>query len=141
VKKLFDLPATADVLRSFREELRPLLESSGWPKKQLDEIVLAVDEVLTNVIRHAYGGNPGRIGISFEDHPDRTEFVIEDKGKKFDPTKAPMPELPREKPGGLGIHFIRTIMDELIYDETFLEGNRLHMIKRKSKILKREGAA
>lgn len=131
MKKVFDLPATADVLRSFREELRPLLEHAGWQKKQLHEIVLAVDEVLTNVIRHAYRDGVGRIKIYFEDHPDRTEIVIEDLGKKFDPTKAPMPELPREKPGGLGIHFIRTIMDELIYDEAFPEGNRLRMIKRK----------
>jgi anti-sigma regulatory factor (Ser/Thr protein kinase) len=141
VKKVFELPARSDVLRGLRGELRLLLEQGGWQKKHLDEIVLAVDEALTNVIRHAYGESGGTMKISFEDSPDRTEIEIEDHGKKFDPTQAPMPELPRHRPGGLGIHFIRTIMDELIYDRAFTEGNRLRMIKRKTKISKREGVA
>jgi anti-sigma regulatory factor (Ser/Thr protein kinase) len=70
---------------------------------------------------------------------DKIEIVLEDQGKKFDPTQVPPPELPRQKPGGLGVHFIRTIMDQVIYEGDKVEGNRLRLIKRKAKNSKREG--
>jgi len=89
---------------------------------------------LTNVIRHAYAGGSGKMTVLVRAAHDKIEIVIEDLGKKFDPTQVPPPELPRHKPGGLGVHFIRTIMDEMIYDPQCLEGNRLRLIKHKKKI-------
>ena len=65
---------------------------------------------------------------------DKIEIVLEDRGRKFDPTQVPSPELPRHKPGGLGIHFIRTIMDQMIYDGLGPAGNRLRLIKHRTKI-------
>jgi len=110
------------------------LSHEGWEKKATEEVLLAVDEALTNVIRHAYQGKPGKMTVSVKVTGDRIEIVIEDLGKKFDPTQVPSPELPRHKPGGLGVHFIRTIMDQMVYDHEYLEGNRLRLIKHKSKI-------
>ncbi len=133
MKKRFELASKSEVLSPFRKELRQLLGQAGWEKKSTEGILLAVDEALTNIIRHAYGGQPGTIVVLFEDDPAKTEIILEDLGKKFDPTTVPPPELPRQKPGGLGVHFIKTIMDRLVYDEAFKEGNRLHMIKLKSK--------
>ena len=95
---------------------------------------MAVDEALTNVIRHAYQGKPGKMTVFVKVTGDKIEITLEDLGKKFDPTRVPSPELPRHKPGGLGIHFIRTIMDQMIYDDQYSEGNRLRLIKHKSKI-------
>jgi len=138
MKKKFELVSNSEVLSPLRQELRQLLGLGGWEKKSAEEILLAVDEVLTNIIRHAYGGKPGKMVILFEDSPEKTEIVLEDHGKKFDPTQLPPPELPCHKPGGLGVHFIRTLMDRVVYDESFKEGNRLHLIKFKSKMLKGE---
>ena len=138
MQKSFELAVKTEVLRDFRQELRQLLEEAGWHKKALDEFVLAVDEALVNVARHAYDGSEGAVKIFFEDQPDRTMITIEDHGKKFDPTKVPEPKLPRHEPGGLGVHFIRTIMDEFVYDGAFAEGNRLYMAKKKSNISKGE---
>lgn len=132
--KKFELMAHPEILSPLRKELREILGQAGWQKKTTEEILLAVDEALTNVIRHTYGAQPGKIVVSVEDTPEQTEIILEDHGKRFDPTKVPSPELPREKPGGLGVHFIRTIMDQMIYDEDYREGNRLHLIKRKAKI-------
>jgi anti-sigma regulatory factor (Ser/Thr protein kinase) len=72
--------------------------------------------------------------VSVKTSEDHIEIVVEDQGKKFDPTQVPPPELPRHKPGGLGVHFIRTIMDEMIYEGQHVEGNRLRLIKHKDKI-------
>lgn len=129
----FQLAARSEELPPLRKNLRRILGEAGWSKKDAEQILLAIDEALTNIIRHAYQGKSGQMVLSVENHPDRTEIILEDQGIKFDPTKAPLPELPRQKPGGLGIHFIRTIMDEIIYDEAYQEGNRLHLIKRKVK--------
>jgi len=134
VEKRFELAASSEVLSPFRKELRHILTESGWKKKTGEEILLAADEALTNVIRHAYQGGPGKMTVFVKALEDHIEIVVEDQGKKFDPTQVPPPELPRHKPGGLGVHFIRTIMDEMVYEGQHVEGKRLRLIKRKTKI-------
>jgi anti-sigma regulatory factor (Ser/Thr protein kinase) len=134
VEKRFELTASSEVLSPFRKELRHILSGAGWEKKSVEEILLAVDEALTNIIRHAYQGKPGKMTVSVNAADDKIEIVLEDQGIKFDPTQVPSPELPRQKPGGLGVHFIRTIMDQMIYDGGRAEGNRLRLIKHKTKI-------
>lgn len=139
MEKRFELNASSEVLSPFRKELRQILSQAGWEKKTADEILLAVDETLTNIIRHAYQGKSGKMTVGVDVSGDKIEIVLEDQGKKFDPTQVPPPELPRRRPGGLGVHFIRTIMDQVIYEGDKLEGNRLRLIKHKVKNLKREG--
>jgi len=134
VEKRFELNASSEVLSPFRKELRHILTQAGWEKKTTEEILLAVDEALTNIIRHAYQNKSGKMTISVAATDDKFEIVLEDQGQKFDPTQVPPPELPRHKPGGLGVHFIRTIMDQMIYDNHGLAGNRLRLIKHKKKI-------
>lgn len=134
MEKKFELNASSEVLSPFRKELRQILNEAGWEKKPAEEILLAVDEALTNVIRHAYQGKPGKITVFVITTDNKVEIVLEDRGQKFDPTQVPPPELPRHKPGGLGVHFIRTIMDEMIYDDYDSAANRLRLIRHKSKI-------
>lgn len=134
MEKKFELIASSEVLSPLRKELRGILAHEGWEKKTVDEILLAVDEALTNIIRHSYQGAPGAMTVALAVSGEKVEIVLEDQGRKFDPTQVPSPELPRHSPGGLGVHFIRTIMDEMIYDADFLNGNRLRLIKRRNKI-------
>lgn len=131
MEKRFELIATSEVLSPLRKELRQLLTSAGWEKKTVEEVLLVVDEALTNIIRHAYQGQSGKMTVDVNVSDDKIEIVLEDQGKKFDPTQVPSPELPRQKPGGLGIHFIRTIMDQVIYEGDKVEGNRLRLVKQK----------
>jgi serine/threonine-protein kinase RsbW len=134
VEKRFELNASSEVLSPLRKELRQILNHAGWEKKTTEEILLAVDEALTNIIRHAYQGGAGKITVSVTVADDRIEIVLEDQGEQFDPTQLPPPELPRLKPGGLGVHFIKMIMDQVIYEGLNPVGNRLRLIKRKTKI-------
>lgn len=134
MEKRFELNASSEVLSPFRKELREILSQAGWEKKATEEILLAVDEALTNIIRHAYQGGAGKITVSVAAADNMIEIILEDRGKKFDPTQVPPPELPRHKPGGLGVHFIRSIMDQMIYDDQGPAGNRLRLIKHKKKI-------
>ena len=134
MEKRFELIASSEVLSPLRKELRHLLGQAGWEKKAVEEVLLAVDEALTNIIRHAYHEKPGKMTVSVDVTSDKIEIVLEDQGRKFDPTQVPTPELPRQKPGGLGVHFIRTIMDQVIYEGCEGAGNRLRLIKHKAKI-------
>lgn len=127
----FEFVSDAKHLAPFRAALRNALSKAGLREKAVGEVALAVDEALTNVIRHAYGGKEGKIQIEFKDYPDRVEIAVRDFGTKFDPTAMPMPELPPKKPGGLGIYFIKTLMDKVAYDKGCKDGNRLCLTKYK----------
>ena len=136
MQKLFELKAEAGALPLFRTQLRDLLIETGFTEKLSGEILVAVQEALTNVIRHAYGGKPEKIEIQLEDHPDRIEISIRDFGKPFDLDSVPEPELPPTKPGGLGVFLIKNLMDKVSYTPQGVKGNTLQLVKFKKEKLK-----
>ena len=69
--------------------------------------------------------------LTIQNFPDRVVFRIRDFGKKIDLSSIKEPELPPVKPNGLGIHFMKTIMDEFQYNTSHAEGNELIMTKFK----------
>ena len=129
----FEFTADPADLAEFRGKLRGLLQQSGLNEKKSGEVILSVDEALTNIYRHAYQKQPGKIHLSFQDEEDRIEIWVRDAGKKFNPLTLPAPELPPVKPGGLGIHLIKNLMDRVEYDGGFADGNRLGLVKYKDK--------
>ncbi len=132
MKERFVLKNGAADLPLFRNQVRNLLSQYHWSEQQRGEWTLVLDEALTNVIRHAYGQESGEIIIEMIDTETQTEFVIEDHGKRFDPTQVPEPELPKKTPGGLGVHLIRSLTDRFEYDDSFQGGNRIRLIRYKS---------
>jgi len=68
-------------------------------------------------------------------YPDRIQIQVHDTGRPFDPraVRAPDLEAPleRRETGGLGLHFMRSIMDEVRF-EFDQDGNRLTMVKRRA---------
>jgi serine/threonine-protein kinase RsbW len=130
MRSQFRFNATSGECKRFRGDLQRLLDTAGFEEPQKTEVVLAVDEVLSNIARHAYEG-PGEIEIEFKDHADHTEIVVRDSGKTFDLTQAPLPDLPRTEPGGLGIYLIRTLMDKVEHGPRASGGNELRLTKFK----------
>ena len=97
------------------------------------QITLAVDETCTNVLEHAYGGEAGPLRIEVEAEPGLVTIRVRDWGAPFDPTAAPPldPSLPlHQRPtGGMGIHIIRQVMDEVAHTPRE-DGNCLLLRKR-----------
>lgn len=96
---------------------------------------LAADEACTNVIEHAYRGRrDGVIRISWQRDDDVFVLHFHDRGKPFDPTKISRPPLNRRLEertvGGLGLHFMRSMMDEVRFEFDKNAGNTLTMVKR-----------
>ncbi len=119
--------------------------ADGAKKSGLDEtavfhVELACDEACTNIIEHAYGAeNVGRIEVSWQVDGDQFTITIHDSGGSFNPNKIPSPlnTIPTNpddfediQVGGLGIHFMRELMDEVKYDFDSKKGNTLIMVKR-----------
>lgn len=126
-------------LKQVREEIGKHLRNSGFQDKPLEEMLVAVGEGAANAIRHAYQGEKGHeVRIVYEDHPDRVVIRIRDFGKKIDLTKVKTPKLPPTEPNGLGIYFMKTILDDLQYNTEHTEGNEVIMTK--SKPTSRSGA-
>lgn len=131
----FEIEAKSTSLSPFRSKLRSLVESAGFDAKTTHDILLCVDEILANVIRHGYGEEAGtdekKIHVSFSEFADRVEVLIEDQGLCFDPLSIPLPELPPQKPGGLGLYLVRSLSDEVHYEALRPRGNRLRLVKYK----------
>ena len=131
-RKKITIQSDARQLKILRKKLRSFLAKSDFPKKQKWRFVMAVGEACTNSIQHSYGKTRcGLVRIEAIESKDKIVFKIRDYGKKFKLKKIKSPKLPQRKPHGLGIYFIKTLMDELKYNNAHARGNELTLIKYK----------
>jgi len=103
-------------------------------QKQTDDVHMAVDEAVTNVMEHGYAGRTdGRISIKCR--IDEREFFVEirDNGKPFDASKIKTPNtktpLSKRAIGGLGIFFMRKLMNKVEFTRDNA-GNITRMYKK-----------
>lgn len=124
------IPSSPKFLRVVRAILSEITHEAGFDEKTGKDIILAVDEACTNVIKHSYHEDDGRkIIISFSMHPDRLTVEIRDFGEKVDPKRIQHRKLEEVKPGGLGVLFIKSSMDEVDFDTSMKHGTRLTLVK------------
>ena len=94
--------------------------------KLISEIQVALSEAVSNVIRHTYQNDQTRpISVDLTLSGAGLEAVIRDFGPKVNPDQLVGRALDQVRPGGLGIHFIRTVFDEFAFDSSVSDGNRL----------------
>jgi len=92
--------------------------------------MLAVDEAISNVIRHAYGDDHEKpVELTFNLFADRLEFVLFDQGIAPDPARLEPHPLDDESLNGRGTYIIRSIMDGVSYERA-PGGNLLRLTKR-----------
>jgi serine/threonine-protein kinase RsbW len=121
------------------EQISKFIEQSGLEAGLDDKAIcrcqLAVDEACTNIIEYAYEGEGrGSIDICCEPEAGELTIIIEDHGKPFDPNSVPTPQLDTNledmQVGGLGLYFMRQVMDavEFSYEDG---SNKLVLVKRR----------
>lgn len=132
-----ELPSNPDTLCVVRNALQQLAQMLGFPEADCRAVVLAVDEALTNIIRHAYQGKAYQpIEISFrriqapQDGTRRAalEIVLQDRGIRVDGSKLCGRDLEDVRPGGLGLHFIKESMDAVEFRRRWGR-NQLRLVK------------
>lgn len=128
-------PGRFDSLAHIAEYVRLEAEAAGLSCKGTFELETAVDEAVSNIIEHAYGGEGiGDIQCQCNIIENGIKIILEDQGKPFDPTCVPVPDLKAQlknrKNNGLGYFLMCQLMDEVHFE--FLDNkNRLTLIKRK----------
>jgi serine/threonine-protein kinase RsbW len=147
-----ELPSDPALLCAVRGAIERLTESFGFSPEECRAVTRAVDEALTNIIRHAYGGQADRPieliissirGRSSQGRPvpgrsikreagskdaEGLEIVLCDRGPGIKPEQMCIRSLDEVKAGGLGLHFIQESMDVVEYKR--VKGtNRLRLIK------------
>ena len=132
-----ELQSNPEMLCVVRHALGQLAETLGFSSAECRAVVLAVEEALTNIIKHAYGGEQGRpiralfrrIEVPRDGNQRKAlEIVLEDRGKKIDHAKLCGRPLEEVRPGGLGLHFISECMDAVEFRRKFGK-NHLRLIK------------
>ncbi len=138
-KEIFmSFPADEGQLEDIRKSIQNVLSESDLSAKDINSVLLAIEEACTNVIRHAYLYGPGTLRIKIALHPGRVVFSIFDKGRRFDYDHSETPDLGRYiktgRKGGLGLYLIRKMMDSVEYYSRDGE-NELRLEKRADKTM------
>lgn len=117
------LPGTLDALEPLGDFVRAAASDAGFDSTVAGRLHLAVDEVATNVITHAYEerGLKGEIHLIAETDSAALRIHLEDTGVPYDPTKQEDPadlDLPLEERGigGLGIFLAKRSVDAFLYE-------------------------
>jgi anti-sigma regulatory factor (Ser/Thr protein kinase) len=124
-----DLAELAIIREFVEQESRGL----GLSERVISDLRLAVDEACTNVIRHAYDGQGGRIEVTIQPVASGIQVQVRDWAKGFDLSAVPAPDVTaplEERPlGGLGLFLMRKMMDDVQFKFDATHGNTLTMIK------------
>jgi serine/threonine-protein kinase RsbW len=142
--------ASIEIINDLEELVRLEEFLSAFPGKCWFEdqtyfhLSLVCDELITNTILYGYEAGEQRIHIirvTVTCTDDWVELQIMDDGIAFDPFSRPQPDLTldiEERPiGGLGIHFVKQVMDEIRYER--VGSYNLISMKKKRQEPKAEG--
>ena len=133
-EELFEIkfPARPDRLCLVRALVKRTAEVVGCNEELREKLVLAVNEACMNVIQHAYKGNDsGEITLQILSEESQLVFRLLDYAEPIDLDSVKSRKLEDVRPGGLGVHFIREIMDDCRMGHLESgEGNYLEMKKK-----------
>lgn len=131
-----ELPASykyLNVLGAFIREMlsRAFSEEVAKLETVSQEMELAVHEVCTNIVTHAYAQQPGQIiQLDFKLYPNlgKLEVELHDHGQNFDYSAVAEPDLENGQVHGYGLYIVRSLVDELFY-EPQVGGNYWRLVK------------
>jgi len=126
----FVISSEPRLLPALRGAMEQITAVFGWNQTDCRAIALALQEALTNKIRHAYHNRPdGVITMEIQARENDMEFRLTDQGDPPDPGKICARAAGSLTPGGLGTHIIRDVMDSVFYSSS-AEGNHVVLIRR-----------
>jgi anti-sigma regulatory factor (Ser/Thr protein kinase) len=132
---VIEIPSQTSYLALVRDLAKKMAETAGFPAATAEQVALAVDEATTNIIEHAYRGEPGReIELRLEDRGPELRVELIDTGHMVDPRTVPRVDIGRfvteRRTGGLGMHLMEKIMDSVTFRRS-ARRNVCVLVKRK----------
>jgi sigma-B regulation protein RsbU (phosphoserine phosphatase) len=110
--------AQSDKLKQVREWVRDAVMASGMNEERAGRVVIGVNEACMNIITHAYGDMHGDIVLDIMQDDAQLSIQLTDFAKTVDCRTIKSRALDDIRPGGLGVHFMHEVMD----DVSFLPG-------------------
>lgn len=125
------VPGTLAGVRQAGEAFEQFGRSHALSKSASWRFLLALDEILSNIVRHGLAGRQGAIDLLFSIDGDEVAVEVIDAADSFNPILAPPPDtsspLENRQPGGLGIALVRRLMDDTRYER---RDDRNHFVMR-----------
>lgn len=121
------LPGVREAVQAFEQFARThdLPPGAAW------RFLLALDEILSNIVRHGLAGRSGAIDLTFSIDEGWVAVEVVDSADGFNPLLAPAPDtsspLDTRQPGGLGVALVRQLMDDIRYER---RNERNHFLMR-----------
>lgn len=118
-KFVFETVAGIDHLEEINDFIEKSLKELDIQGEYCGPICVSLDEAITNVVTYAYPKTKGNVRITIERLNNRVLVEIIDSGAPFNPLNHPVPDvsasIEKRLIGGLGIHLMRNMMDEMNY--------------------------
>lgn len=137
-RKSLHIATELDELRKVNAAIEKLAEEENWSPDVTFQIGLAVEEFGVNIVEYGHDDDKAHaIKIVISSEAEAITIEIEDDGRAFNPLcDAPEPDLDAaledRTVGGLGIHLVRSMMDEVHYQRQ-QDKNCLTLVKRRDR--------
>ena len=122
-------PSRLDEVPAVQQAIVDAAQQAGFDEQALFAIRLALDEALTNAVRHGNGSDPAK-QVAVEFSADETQLVIQiqDQGPGFAPDELPDPTAEENlcRPHGRGVMLMRAYMTDVQFNP---QGNRVTLTK------------
>ena len=125
------IPSHPKNLRDVRRLMIDITSQAGISTEDSGNLILAVDEVCSNIIKHSYKNDfHQKIDLTVELETNFLTISVLDDGIRFDINSVGTRDLNEVKPGGLGLYIIEKVMDTVEYSHTPEGKNKIKMVKK-----------
>ena len=124
-----EFPSRLDRVPAVQQAIIDAAEAAGFDEQSVFAIRLALDEALTNAVRHGNGSDPTKqVTVEFAAEPRQLTVTIEDQGPGFAPDDLPDPTAEENlcRPHGRGVMLMRAYMSDVQFHG---RGNRVTLTK------------
>ena len=119
-RQTLSVPGTMSGVSLAAAAFEQFWESARLPDDSRWRFLTALDEVLSNIVRHGMRGADAPIDLTFQLDADVVTVDVSDRGEPFDPLSLPAPDttspLEHRRPGGLGVTLVTGLMDRVRYE-------------------------
>jgi anti-sigma regulatory factor (Ser/Thr protein kinase) len=128
-RHIFTIETDPGQLERIAAEVEKIGEQEDWPQELVFRVNLALEELGLNIINYGHDEGLHEIEFTVTSQAEAVTIEISDDGRPFDPlSDAPVPDVSASiedrRIGGLGVHLVRTMMDDLRYQRV---GGRNHI--------------
>lgn len=123
----FEVALVMSAPRDVRDRVCDFAACMGFSEPAMDDIKLAVGEAISNAVRHG-ACEGGCVEVQCHARDDRLRVQIRYASEAFDPDNVPLPSLDPPSEGGMGIYFMRLVMDKVDY--RFADGHAVLTLEK-----------